>query len=85
MGGGDLYAIYVLPDHQRRGIGHELFRRVRASLVDEGATAIMTCVFAENPARGFFEALGGTYAGVVSSKVGHTRILYRWNDITVSS
>lgn len=52
----ELYALYVLPEAQREGTGRRL---VEAVLDAMGPVAVW--VLATNPARGFYERLGGRY------------------------
>jgi GNAT superfamily N-acetyltransferase len=57
--GSELRALYVLDDRQGRGIGRRLVRAVTGRLLEDGVASMMLWVFAANPARGFYEALGG--------------------------
>lgn len=59
--GGELYAIYILESWQRRGIGRELFLRGVRALVERGFDAMLLWVLRDNPARSFYEAMGGSY------------------------
>ncbi len=58
---GELYAIYVLEGHQRRGLGRELMRRVALHLRGHSHRAMLVWALAANPYRRFYEALGGAY------------------------
>jgi ribosomal protein S18 acetylase RimI-like enzyme len=59
---GELYAIYVLDDHQHRGFGRELVRAVVAGLRDMGLEDMIIWVLRDNQnARSFYERLGGHY------------------------
>jgi ribosomal protein S18 acetylase RimI-like enzyme len=59
-GGGELYAIYILPGQQRRSIGLRLTRAVARHLHSRGFRSMIVWVLADNlPARRFYEALGG--------------------------
>jgi ribosomal protein S18 acetylase RimI-like enzyme len=56
---GELYAIYVDPDHWRTGIGRELLRAGEQRLRQLGETEVVLWVFKDNPgARAFYEAAG---------------------------
>jgi len=55
----DLTGLFVLPGHQRTGIGSELIRRIALWLEADGLSSISVDVIASNPAVGFYEALGG--------------------------
>ena len=56
---GEIYAIYLLAEHQGKGWGKRLFQTAAERLVIEGMNSMMLWVLAENPTRGFYEALGG--------------------------
>jgi ribosomal protein S18 acetylase RimI-like enzyme len=59
---GELYAIYVLDDFQRRGHGRELVRATVAGLREIGLEDMLIWVLRDNlPARRFYERLGGVY------------------------
>ncbi|MDQ3704345.1 MAG: GNAT family N-acetyltransferase [Chloroflexota bacterium] len=81
----ELYAIYLLQEHQGKGIGRRLFDAVVRELVRRGLYSMAIWVLAENPACGFYEAMGGRKVyerqeeadGVLIDEVG-----YGWDDIT---
>jgi ribosomal protein S18 acetylase RimI-like enzyme len=57
---GELYAIYLLAEHQARGLGRSLLALVRGRLRALGHPSTLIWVAAANaPARGFYEAAGG--------------------------
>jgi ribosomal protein S18 acetylase RimI-like enzyme len=59
---GELYAIYVIDAAQRRGFGRELVRATVAGLRDLGLDDMIIWVLRDNqPARSFYERLGGEY------------------------
>ena len=67
---GELYAIYVLKEHQGRGLGHALVREVVRQLLADGRTAMLVWVLARNPYRRFYEALGGRPVRTSSHEIG---------------
>lgn len=83
--GGELYAIYVLADHQRRGSGRRLVRAVCDRLVSHGLSSALVWVLERNPHRRFYERLGGQplgekdWAGIPG--VILREICYGWRDI----
>ena len=77
---GELYAIYVLPQWQRLGLGRRLFYRTMESLASAGFDAIVTWVIAANPSGRFFESLGGTVAAATTSRSGLTKVAYVWGE-----
>ncbi|MFL9925481.1 GNAT family N-acetyltransferase [Herbaspirillum lusitanum] len=55
----ELTGMYLLPHIQRRGVGRKLLAHVAASLINAGATGLLTWVVSKNQgARDFFGALG---------------------------
>jgi GNAT superfamily N-acetyltransferase len=58
---GELYAIYVLDAHQGTGWGRQLVAQVAGRLAQMGMTSMLLWTFRDNPARGFYERLGGRY------------------------
>ncbi len=81
---GELYAIYLLRERQGRGIGRQLFEAVVRELVNRGLYSMAIWVLVDNPACGFYEAMGGRKVyhrqeeadGGVLDEVG-----YGWDDI----
>ena len=61
----EMYAIYVLPDHQRKNIGNALFETAVRWLITNDYKSMLLWVISENPARSFYELFGGV---VVSEK-----------------
>ena len=82
---GELYAIYLLPEYQRRGIGLALTVSAAKSLIDSGMMSMLLWVLAENwPARRFYEALGGGYVTEQQITIGSTtlpEVAYGWKDL----
>jgi GNAT superfamily N-acetyltransferase len=56
---GELYTIYVLPPHQRFGLGRRLFERAARHLYETGFRSMLLWAIAANPARRFYDARGG--------------------------
>jgi len=56
---GELYRLYLLAEHQRRGIGRRLVEAIAQHLIEQGMPSMMLWVMADNPARAFYEQLGG--------------------------
>lgn len=81
---GELYAIYLLASHQRRGLGHQLTRALVERLLQESITSMLVWVLADNPARRFYESLGGQYLREKPFTLGETSLIevaYGWRDI----
>ena len=78
---GEIYAVYVLAQQQRRGIGRQLMGVSARRLMDHGFGAAMLWALEANwRARAFYEALGGQLIGR-KAKVSPTR--HRSRSLTV--
>ena len=66
----ELYALYLLREHQRAGIGLRLFGSVVGALAEEGSTSLLAWVLARNPSRGFYETVGGRLLGSQEIEIG---------------
>ncbi len=81
---GEVYTLYVLPEHQGAGHGRGLLGALLSALSAAGCRSALVWVLAENPARFFYEAMGGTliatreepFHGVVLSECA-----YGWPDL----
>jgi ribosomal protein S18 acetylase RimI-like enzyme len=59
---GEIYAIYVLPEHQGHGYGSALLRAGARAIVTRGWDGMLIWVLRENaPSRLFYERMGGRY------------------------
>lgn len=56
---GELYAIYIYQEYQRKGIGQALFESFSKKLAQTGIDSLMLWVLSESPYRQFYEKLGG--------------------------
>jgi len=56
---GEIFTLYVLPDHQGRGYGRGLLRGCLRHLRACGFDSALVWVLAENPSRFFYQAMGG--------------------------
>jgi GNAT superfamily N-acetyltransferase len=74
---GELYAIYLLPERQRQGVGRLLFARTVEALAGQSGGSFVARVFAANPARRFFEVVGGTQVPLLGC--GSPKIAYMWD------
>lgn len=61
---GEIYTLYVLPDFQGLGIGKRLLAALFKTLVDRGQDSALIWVLSQNPARFFYQAMGGTQVAV---------------------
>jgi GNAT superfamily N-acetyltransferase len=81
---GELYAIYVLAQYQGQGVGRQLVIPLVHHLLQEGRRAMLLWVLAANPARTFYERLGGQAVYEQSVTIGGMPLLevaYGWQDV----
>jgi L-amino acid N-acyltransferase YncA len=80
---GELYAAYLLREHQRKGLGRRLLAAVARGLAAQGKSSMLAWVLAENPSRRFYEAMGGKLLGSQEIEIGGVtleEIAYGWED-----
>jgi GNAT superfamily N-acetyltransferase len=58
---GEIYALYVLKNHQRQGIGSELVSALANRLNHFGIYSMLVWVLEHNPYRRFYEKISGMY------------------------
>jgi ribosomal protein S18 acetylase RimI-like enzyme len=78
---GELYAIYLLQGAQGRGLGRQLADKVMERLQTNGYDSMLLWVLATNPARKFYEALGGQYVDSQTIRIGGAALVevaYGW-------
>jgi L-amino acid N-acyltransferase YncA len=81
---GELYAVYLLQRFQRQGIGRQLSFAVARRLLQVGYDSMIVWVLAQNPSRGFYEALGGEAVFEKPIEVGEAKLVevaYGWKDL----
>lgn len=81
---GELYAIYILPEYQRKGTGRGLLGQIAARLVEEGHEAALVWVLADNPYRRFYERMGAVPVRTKEITIGGTpltEVAYGWPDL----
>jgi len=82
--GAEILCLYVLPSHQRMGIGKRLLRAVAKQLMDGGARSAFLWCLAEGPAVPFYEMAGGTRVRSKMESMGGTDVEvagYGWTDL----
>ena len=81
----ELYAIYLLPEHQRGGIGLKLTVAAARWLMEAGMGSMIVWVLGENhQARRFYEALGARYGRerrVQIDRAWLSEVSYGWADL----
>jgi ribosomal protein S18 acetylase RimI-like enzyme len=81
---GELYVLYVLKAFQGMGYGRLLVKQAAEDLAGRGFHSLVIWVLKENPARGFYERLGGRMAGEMVVEIGGKELVdvaYGWPDL----
>lgn len=82
---GELYAIYILKEHQRRGIGKFLFDKVASYLLGHNMRSMMVCVLKDNSANAFYGKMGGVLVEEKLIPIGKQQLpalIYGWRELT---
>ena len=80
---GEVFTLYVQEDFQGRGIGRRLLEGAFAALGSRGLMPAIVWVLAANPARFFYERLGGQRIAERQAPLGgaeHWEVAYGWTD-----
>jgi ribosomal protein S18 acetylase RimI-like enzyme len=83
-GAGEVFTLYVLPDFQGQGVGRRLLAGAFQGLADRRFGAAVIWVLAANPARFFYEALGGRRIAEQQERLWGTKLpeyAYLWPDL----
>ncbi len=79
---GELYALYLLEEVKRRGVGRALFQHSTGWLRENGLEPFILWVLKDNAAaRGFYERLGGRLVGEQSIGIAgraYSEVAYAW-------
>lgn len=81
---GELYAIYILKEYQDRGIGTLLVKELSKAMNESGFRSMIVLVLDENPAKYFYEALGGKLIDYDEITIGGKPLkerVYGWGDL----
>ncbi len=85
---GEIYALYLIERVKRRGLGAELFDRACTWLRERELHALRVWVLVNNqPARRFYEALGGIAGDTKQKMIGETPVTeqaYVWDDAVIA-
>jgi L-amino acid N-acyltransferase YncA len=74
----ELNKIYLLREHQRRGLGRRLLGHVARRFLSQGISSMLLFGDARNPSNGFYEALG---ASKLFAANGEFHGGYGWRDL----
>ena len=83
---GELFAIYILKAAHEIGVGRSLVQAVVNGLRGIGSKSMMVWVLKDNPARGFYERLGGVYLYEKPIQIGADELMevaYGWRDLSI--
>jgi GNAT superfamily N-acetyltransferase len=81
---GELFALYLLKEFHGRGLGRALVQEAADGLLKSGFSSMLVWVLAENPARRFYQRLGGVYVREKYIEIGSSVLLeyaYGWGNI----
>lgn len=81
---GELYAIYLLPEFQRKGIGESLFNRGVRFLTGGGKRSMYLLALAASPYQSFYEKMGGHVIGrkqIELEGVMFDEFVYGWDNL----
>jgi len=80
----ELFAIYLLRDAQRRGLGMALLKRLAGSLKERGFGGMLAWVLEDNSSGGFYSRSGGVRVASKEMEVGGVMlpvVAYGWSDL----
>jgi len=81
---GEIHTLYVLPDYQEQGLGRRLLCGALGALKRGGRKGAFLWVLAANPARFFYEAMGGNRVAEREEELWQTKLpelAYCWPDL----
>ena len=81
---GELYAIYLLEEFQRQGIGRALIINFAEQLAKTGYKKMQVWVMEGNAAQDFYKSMGGEYITSKTVNIGGTDVVeraYGWQSI----
>ena len=81
---GEIYAIYLAVDAQRRGCGRALMQQLAKKLLQDGLRGAAVWVLERNPACTFYKHLGGELLGQKVISIGGAdlvEVAYGWKDL----
>ena len=81
----ELYAIYLLRDFQRQGVGRKLFTLGVESLVTDGMNSMYVLTLEASPYRSFYEKMGGRMVDRGAIEIGgvkYTELIYGWDSLS---
>ncbi|MTH54810.1 GNAT family N-acetyltransferase [Bacillus mangrovi] len=80
----EIYAIYILEEVQRKGIGSALLLNTADDMLKKGWNSALVWVLRDNPSRAFYESYFPELAGEEQCQIGtgeFTEYAYGWKDL----
>jgi GNAT superfamily N-acetyltransferase len=84
LGSGEVFTLYVHPDHQNRGVGRLLIAGAFEGLRERGLNQAYVWVLHDNPARYFYERVGGKFVASRRERLWGAdvaQVAYGWADL----
>jgi GNAT superfamily N-acetyltransferase len=81
---GEVYTLYIHPDHQNKGYGKQLLAGLFDIMIKREYNTALIWVLALNPSRFFYEYMGGKRVSEREEKLWGTvlnEIAYAWEDL----
>lgn len=81
---GEIYAIYLAVDAQRRGWGRAMMYQLAGKLLHDGLKSAVVWVLERNPACRFYECLSAELVGQKAISIGGAdlvEVAYGWRDL----
>lgn len=81
---GETYVIYVVPHHQRQGIGQQLLRACATALTDDDHHSMVVWTFDKGFAIRFYENMSGVKVGNKKADIAgasYEFVAYGWDDL----
>ncbi len=80
----ELYAIYLLPEFQRKGIGENLFKLCQKEMIADKVNSMYLMALDVSPYKPFYEKMGGQIVGKGNhflALVEYETVIYGWKDL----
>jgi GNAT superfamily N-acetyltransferase len=81
---GELYAVYLLPEFQRKGIGERLFNLGVDFFAGSGKSSMYLLALEVSPYRAFYEKMGGRIVGrkrIEIEGAAYDEMVYGWKNL----
>ncbi|MUK88303.1 GNAT family N-acetyltransferase [Ornithinibacillus sp. L9] len=82
---GELYAIYILQEYQRKGLGKLLLHSVVEDLKQQGINRMVVLVLEENSSQFFYQSLGARKLDTLEVSIAGKKLnelVYGWDDLS---